>query len=110
MKLNAHVAPLGLNFYTGDMFPASYKNKIIIPEHGSWNRSDDAGHSGHLLSIVTEENGVGVAYETFVEGFLNKNSNTSWGRPVAVLVLDDGSVLISHDKSGTIYRMTYQTN
>jgi glucose/arabinose dehydrogenase len=110
MKLNAHVAPLGLNFYTVDMFPASYKNKIIIPEHGSWNRSDDAGHSGHLLSIVTEENGVGVAYETFVEGFLNKNSNTSWGRPVAVLVLDDGSVLISDDKSGTIYRMTYQTN
>jgi glucose/arabinose dehydrogenase len=89
------------------MFPPSYKNKIIIPEHGSWNRSKNAGHTGHKLSLVTEENGVGIHYKTFVEGFLNKSTNTAWGRPVDILVLEDGSILISDDKSGTIYRMSY---
>ena len=108
LKLGPHVAPLGLKFYTGNMFPPSYKNKIIIPEHGSWNRSKNAGHTGHKLSLVTEENGVGIHYETFVEGFLNKSTNIAWGRPVDILVLEDGSILISDDKSGTIYRMSYQ--
>ena len=106
-NLGPHVAPLGLKFYTGNMFPPSYKNKIIIPEHGSWNRSKKAGHTGYKLSLVTEENGVGIHYETFVEGFLNKSTNTTWGRPVDILVLEDGSILISDDKSGTIYRMSY---
>ena len=106
-NLGPHVAPLGLKFYTGNMFPPSYKNKIIIPEHGSWNRSKNAGHTGHKISLVTEENGVGVQYETFVKGFLNKSTNTAWGRPVDILVLKDGSILISDDKSGTIYRMSY---
>ncbi|OUT94163.1 MAG: sorbosone dehydrogenase [Flammeovirgaceae bacterium TMED32] len=106
-NLGPHVAPLGLKFYTGNMFPPSYKNKIIIPEHGSWNRSKNAGHTGHKLSLVTEENGVGIHYETFVEGFLNKHTNTAWGRPVDILMLEDGSILISDDKSGTIYRMSY---
>jgi len=106
-NLGPHVAPLGLKFYTGNMFPPSYKNKIIIPEHGSWNRSKNAGHTGHKLSLVTEENGVGIHYKTFVEGFLNKSTNTAWGRPVDILVLEDGSILISDDKSGTIYRMSY---
>jgi glucose/arabinose dehydrogenase len=109
LKLGPHVAPLGLKFYTGNMFPPAYKNKIIIPEHGSWNRSKNAGHTGHKLSLVTEENGVGIHYETFVDGFLNKSTNTAWGRPVDVLVLEDGSILISDDKSGTIYRMSYRS-
>ena len=109
LKLGPHIAPLGLKFYTGNMFPPAYKNKIIIPEHGSWNRSKNAGHTGHKLSLVTEENGVGTHYETFVDGFLNKSTNTAWGRPVDVLVLEDGSILISDDKSGTIYRMSYRS-
>lgn len=107
-KLNPHVAPLGLKFYTGSMFPIQYQNKVIIAEHGSWNRSPEAGHTGHVLSIVSEENGVGTSYETFISGFLNKETNKAWGRPVDVLILNDGSMLVSDDLSGTIYRITYQ--
>jgi len=108
-KLNAHVAPLGLKFYTGSMFPLQYQNKIIIAEHGSWNRSPEAGHTGHVLSIVTEENGVGIKYETFISGFLNRETNKAWGRPVDLLILQDGSMLVSDDLSGTIYRITYKS-
>ncbi len=107
-NLGPHVAPLGVKFYTGDMFPEQFKNLIFIAEHGSWNRSPEAGHTGHLISMVREENGEGVEYETFIDGFLIKESNEAWGRPVDLLVLEDGSMLISDDKSGTIYRLTYK--
>ena len=107
-NLNPHVAPLGVKFYTGQMFPQAYRNMIFIAEHGSWNRSEDAGHTGHKITLVKEENGKGVSYETFMEGFLIKETNKAWGRPVDMLVLEDGSMLISDDKSGTIYRLSYQ--
>jgi glucose/arabinose dehydrogenase len=106
-NLGPHVAPLGVKFYTGDMFPKAYKGKILIAEHGSWNRSPEAGHTGHKVTMVTEQNGQGTAYETFIDGFLNKETNKAWGRPVDLLVLDDGSMLLSDDLSGTIYRITY---
>ncbi len=106
-KLGPHVAPLGVKFYTGDMFPEEYRNIIFIAEHGSWNRSPESGHTGHQLTMVKEENGRGVSYGTFIDGFLIKETNRAWGRPVDLLVLDDGSMLISDDKSGTIYRLTY---
>ncbi|MEO9474742.1 MAG: sorbosone dehydrogenase family protein [Cyclobacteriaceae bacterium] len=104
-KLGPHVAPLGLKFYTGDMFPASYKNKILIAEHGSWNRPDKIGYR---VTMVAEQNGKGQSYEPFIYGWLNETEQTSWGRPVDVLVLQDGSILISDDQSGTIYRVTYE--
>lgn len=104
-KLGPHVAPLGLKFYTGDMFPASYKNKILIAEHGSWNRSDKIGYR---VTMVTEQNGKGQSYEPFIYGWLDETEQTSWGRPVDVLMLKDGSILISDDQSGTIYRVTYE--
>ncbi|MDH5610682.1 MAG: sorbosone dehydrogenase family protein [Cyclobacteriaceae bacterium] len=107
-NLDAHVAPLGVKFYTGSMFPESYKNIIFVAEHGSWNRSPEAGHSGHRVTMVREENGQGVAYEPFITGFLNKSTNQAWGRPVDILVLEDGSMLLSDDLSGTIYRITYK--
>lgn len=106
-KLGPHVAPLGIKFYTGDLFPEAYKGLAFIAEHGSWNRSPEAGHTGHRITNVTLENGEGVAYETFIEGFLDTESNKAWGRPVDVLFLEDGSMLISDDLSGTIYRVTY---
>ncbi len=106
-NLGPHVAPLGMKFYTGSSFPDSYSGKIIIAEHGSWNRSQEAGHTGHRLTMVGEEGGVGTSYEPFITGWLNEDTNQAWGRPVDVLVLEDGSMLVSDDLSGTIYRITY---
>ena len=107
-NLGPHVAPLGLKFYTGSMFPEQYQGLIFIAEHGSWNRDQDVGHTGHQITTVKEENGIGVAYEPFIEGFLDKKTNKAWGRPVDLIVLKDGSMLISDDKSGTIYRLWYE--
>lgn len=106
-NLGPHVAPLGLKFYNASMFPASYQGKILIAEHGSWNRTPEAGHTGHRLTMVSEENGQGTSYEPFITGWLNQETNKAWGRPVDILVLDDGSILVSDDLSGTIYRVTY---
>jgi glucose/arabinose dehydrogenase len=103
-NLNAHVAPLGVKFYTGSMFPAEYKNQAFIAEHGSWNRTKK---SGHLVSLVKLQDGKAVGYETFAEGWLNQDTQEAWGRPVDVLVLPDGSMLVSDDKGGMIYRVSY---
>lgn len=103
-NLNAHVAPLGVKFYTGSMFPSEYKNQAFIAEHGSWNRTKK---SGHLVSLVKLQDGKAVGYETFAEGWLNQDTQEAWGRPVDVLVLHDGSMLISDDKGGMIYRISY---
>lgn len=103
--LGPHVAPLGLKFYTGSMFPSTYRNKILIAEHGSWNRAEKIGYR---ITMVTEQNGVGKSYEPFIYGWLDEKEQTSWGRPVDVLVMPDGSMLISDDQSGTIYRVSYQ--
>jgi len=103
-NLNAHVAPLGVKFYTGSMFPEIYKNQAFIAEHGSWNRTKK---SGHLVSLVKLENGKSTGYETFAEGWLNHDTQEAWGRPVDVLVMPDGSMLVSDDKGGMIYRIAY---
>lgn len=107
-KLGPHVAALGMTFYTGDMFPAQYHNQIIIPEHGSWNRSKKAGHVGFRLTLATLKDDKVVRYEPFISGWLNKASNKAWGRPAATLVLPDGSLLVADDKADVIYRVTYQ--
>ncbi len=106
-NLGPHVAPLGLKFCTSDAFPAEYKNKIFIAEHGSWNRDADVGHTGHKITLVSEENGEGVAYEDFATGFLNKETNTAWARPVDLIFAPDGSMLVSDDLAGTIFRISY---
>ena len=101
-KLGPHVAALGMKFYTGNMFPAEYKNAVFIAEHGSWNRSQPLGYR---ITMVREKNGV-PTYETFAEGWL-KNGD-SWGRPVDVLQLSDGSLLVSDDRANAIYRISYE--
>lgn len=106
-QLGPHVAPLGVKFYTGKMFPDAYKGLAFIAEHGSWNRTPEAGHTGHKITTVKIKNGQGVAYEDFISGFLIKATNKAWGRPVDILWLEDGSMLISDDFSGSIYRVTY---
>lgn len=104
--LGAHVAPLGLKFYTGAMFPKEYANNLIIAEHGSWNRSKK---SGYRLSLVKVENNTkAVSYETFASGWLDDATQKAWGRPVDVLVLNDGSMLVSDDQANVIYRIWYK--
>lgn len=104
-KLGPHVAPLGLKFYTGDMFPASYKNQLFIAKHGSWNRSKKIGYN---VSLVKIQNNKAVGQETFASGWLDEATQKEWGRPVDVLVLPDGSMLVSDDQANVIYRISYQ--
>lgn len=106
-NLGPHVAPLGMLFYTGSMFPEEYRNQIFIAEHGSWNRSEKIGY--RIVLVRLDENNNPVAYEPFVEGWLREDESV-WGRPVEFELLEDGSVLISDDESGTIYRLIYQSN
>jgi glucose/arabinose dehydrogenase len=102
-KLGAHVASLGMRFYTGSQFPESFRGAIFIAEHGSWNRTKK---SGYRVSVVRLEGGHVRSYEPFVTGWLQ--GETAWGRPVDVLVLPDGSLLVSDDHAGAIYRIRYE--
>jgi glucose/arabinose dehydrogenase len=101
--LGPHVAPLGLKFYTGGEFPARYRGQIFIAEHGSWNRSR---RIGYRISLVRLDDGRPVAYEVFADGWLQGQSVS--GRPVDLLVLDDGSLLVSDDHAGKIYRIRFE--
>jgi len=104
-KLGPHVAPLGLKFYTGNMFPSDYRNSIFIAKHGSWNREKKIGYD---VSVVKIENGKSVGHQTFASGWLDDASQKVWGRPVDVLVLKDGSLLVSDDHANVIYRISYK--
>ncbi len=104
-NLGAHVAPLGLKFYTGSMFPESYRGHLFIAEHGSWDRSKKVGFK---VSLVKVQDNKAVSYETFAYGWLNDADQKAWGRPVDVLLLEDGSMLVSDDRAGVIYRISYK--
>ena len=104
LKLGAHVAALGMRFYTGPMFPASYRNNIFIAEHGSWNRSTKVGY--RVMRAVVSADGSHASQTPFITGWLRADG-TVWGRPADVLPLPDGSLLVSDDYAGTIYRVTY---
>ncbi|HEY0876284.1 MAG TPA: sorbosone dehydrogenase family protein [Vicinamibacterales bacterium] len=113
MKLGAHVAAIGMTFYTGQMFPEEYRNQIFIAEHGSWNRSEP---QGYRIMLVKLKGNKAVSYEPFAEGWLrgirsSRGSTTlgdAWGRPTDVLVMPDGSLLIADDEADAIYRVTYK--
>jgi glucose/arabinose dehydrogenase len=104
INLGPHVAALGMRFYTGAMFPETYANQIFIAEHGSWNRTVPIGYRVSLVRL--DESGQAVSYEPFVEGWLRAGG--AWGRPVDVLVMPDGALLVSDDMAGAIYRISYQ--
>lgn len=105
-KLGAHVAALGMRFYTGSMFPPEYRNRIFIAQHGSWNRKIP---SGYRVMMATLEGNKVVNYEPFVTGWLpGTDEKEVIGRPVDVEVAPDGALLISDDKQGVIYRVTYK--
>lgn len=105
-KLGPHTAPLGMRFYTGNQFPSKYKNNIFIAKHGSWNRSKKIGYQ--LTNIVLDANQKVVKEEVFAEGWLNHDTQDVWGRPVDVLQLPDGSMLVSDDMANCIYKITYK--
>ncbi len=102
-KLDAHVAPLGVKFYTGTQFPEEYRNQIFIAEHGSWNRKE---RSGYRIMLVKLDGAKAVSYDPFVTGWNQPKSVI--GRPVDLLVMADGSMLVSDDSAGVIYRITYR--
>lgn len=104
-NLGPHVASLGMRFYTGDLFPEEYHNQIFIAEHGSWNRSVPIGYRVTLVTL--DENDQPISYEPFAEGWLNDTTRQAWGRPADVLVMPDGSLLVSDDGHHAIYRITY---
>lgn len=101
--LGPHVASLGLRFYNGTMFPPEYRKQIFIAEHGSWNRSKKIGYR---ISVVRLDGDRAVKYEPFAEGWLQ--GERAWGRPVDVLELPDGSMLVSDDFANVIYRIIYR--
>ena len=110
-KLGAHVAAIGMRFYTGNMFPASYKNAVIVAQHGSWNRSTPSGY--RVMAAHTNGRRV-TAYEPLVEGFIPSGAGggrgaaaAAMGRPADVVQMPDGSMLISDDTGNRILRLTY---
>jgi glucose/arabinose dehydrogenase len=105
--LGAHIAPLGMKFYTGKMFPAEYQNNIFIAMHGSWNRNTKQGYN--VMRVKVDGKGNASKPEPFVTGFLEneKGDPPMWGRPVDLLVMKDGSMLFSDDYNGILYRVTY---
>jgi len=102
--LGPHVAPLGMTFYTGKMFPKQYRHQIFIAEHGSWNRSKKIGYR---VTMVTLKGNKAVSYEPFAYGWLQPHEKVR-GRPVDVLVMPDGSLLVSDDYADVIYRISYK--
>lgn len=104
-RLGPHVAPLGLKFYKGSMFPTDYSGNLFIAEHGSWNRTKKIGYRISLVKVV---DGKATSYETFADGWLDEAEQEAWGRPVDVLIIEDGSMLVSDDTAGVIYRITYE--
>jgi glucose/arabinose dehydrogenase len=104
-ELPAHVASLGMRFYEGKMFPSAYRGQIFIAEHGSWNRTTPIGYRVTMVRLTGNR---AVGYETFAEGWLH--GGNAWGRPVDVQGMPDGSLLVSDDKAGLVYRIVYGRN
>ncbi|HEV7346899.1 MAG TPA: PQQ-dependent sugar dehydrogenase [Telluribacter sp.] len=100
----AHSAPIAMIFYTGNQFPAEYRNDAFVALHGSWNRSNPVGYK---LVRLHFENGKPVRFQDFVNGFLINNDNSMFGRPVGISQYQDGSLLFTDDYNGVIYRVAY---
>lgn len=106
LTLGPHTAPLGMLFYTGDMLPEQYRGDVLLAEHGSWNRSAEAGPIGYRLIHARKDEAGLLHYDVFIDGWLNEDGSR-WGRPVDLLQQPDGSLLISDDEAGVIYRLSY---
>jgi glucose/arabinose dehydrogenase len=104
--LGPHAAALGMRFYTGKMFPAEYRDTIFVARRGSWNRTEKNGYD--VLTVRATPDGKNAKVTPFVTGFLDKAKNEFWGRPVDMLQMPDGSLLVADEQVGAIYRVSYQ--
>ena len=104
LNLGAHVAPTGIAFYSGDMFPPKFQNNLFITLHGSWNRSKKVGYK--VIRVILDNDGNVIESKDFISGWLD--GEKVLGRPSAPLVLSDGSLLISDDFGDRIYRISYK--
>ncbi len=102
-NVGPHVAPLGLEFYTGSQFPAHYKHALFIAQHGSWNREEKSGYQ--LMVAHLNKQGAIISHEPFAKGWLQ--GEEVWGRPVDVEQMPDGALLLSDDQNGVVYRISY---
>src|SRR5438270_4787664 len=106
LLIQSHSAPLGIVFYNGTMFPAEYRGRAFVALHGSWNRSRRTGYS--VISVPFRNGNPSGGYDDFVTGWMgDPSTNSVWGRPVGLLVLGDGSLLISDDGANVSWRVTY---
>jgi glucose/arabinose dehydrogenase len=104
LAFEAHVAALGMHFYRGSMFPDDFRNDAFVAQHGSWNRTDPIGY--RIMRVRFDDAGTPVGKEVFVDGWLGSDGRP-WGRVVDVAELPDGSLLVSDDFAGVVYRITY---
>ena len=105
--MGPHAAAMGVHFYTGTMFPAEYRNVLLVARKGSWNRTKKAGYD--VVAVRTDANGGNARVTPFVTGFLDAAGDNFWGRPVYMLQLPDGSLLLSDEQMGAIYRISHGT-
>jgi glucose/arabinose dehydrogenase len=104
-KMGAHVAVMGVHFYTGKMFPAAYQNAALIARKGSWNRNKKSGYD--VVMVRANPDGTLAQVTPFISGFMDSSDNSFWGRPAYMMQLEDGSLLLSDEQLGAIYRITY---
>ena len=105
LSFEAHVAALGIRFYRGRTFPADYRNDAFVAQHGSWNRTEPIGY--RVMRVAFDASGRPTGEQVFIHGWLGSGGR-AWGRPVDIAELPDGSLLISDDEAGVIYRVTYR--
>ena len=103
--MGPHTAALGMRFYTGNMFPAEYRDGIFVARRGSWNKSQKNGYD--VVVVRATADGKNAKMTPFLTGFLDETANTFWGRPVDVLLMPDGALLVSDEQNGAIYRVSY---
>jgi glucose/arabinose dehydrogenase len=103
--MQAHSAPLQIAFYQADMFPADYRGSAFVTMHGSWNRGQRTGYK--VVRLLFKNNKPTGEYEDFMTGFVVSDREV-WGRPVGVAVAHDGSLIVTDDGSGSIWRVSYR--
>ncbi|MCC7426391.1 MAG: PQQ-dependent sugar dehydrogenase [Alphaproteobacteria bacterium] len=105
LLMGPHAAALGMRFYTGAMFPETYRGDIFVARRGSWNRTIKAGYDVQVVNIAPNGR---ASRRAFLTGFLDRRTNQFWGRPVDVMQMPDGALLVSDEQNGAIYRISYQ--